>query len=208
MPTRFHLSRRALLAACAVAPLPLSRVARAADDPRLSIRAEGNPSAPVHVQEWFSLTCTHCARFDQTVFPEVKAKLIDTGKIYYVFKDFPLDQVALLAAQVARALPPERYEPFIDSLFASQDRWAFAQGVDTKAVLQQMAALAGLPADAFNAAVSDQAYREALVAERARGVTRYHIDSTPTFIFGSTVVSGEMTYEMFADHVAKASAGG
>ncbi len=195
------VTRRLFLAA----PLLLPAVARAADDPRLTLRAAGDPRAPVHVQEWFSMTCTHCARFDQTVFPEVKAKLIDTGKVYYVFKDFPLDRVALMAAMVARALPADRYEPFIDSLFASQDRWAFAPGVDSKAALMPMAELAGMSAATFEATVSDTAYQQALIAEQDAGQKRYHIDSTPTFIFGQTAHPGEMTYEMFAGLVSHVS---
>jgi protein-disulfide isomerase len=155
----------------------------------------------VHVQEWFSLTCTHCARFDLTVFPDVKAKLIDTGKVYYVYNDFPLDRVALMAAMVARALPPDRYEPFVDSLFASQDRWAFAPGVDSKAVLQQMAELAGMPAATFDATVSDTAFQSAIIANQDAAQKRYNIDSTPTFIFNHTPVKGEMTFDMFAQQV-------
>jgi protein-disulfide isomerase len=193
------LSRRLLLAS----PLLLPTAARAAaDDPRLAPRAAGNPSAPAHVQEWFSLTCTHCARFDQEVFPEVKAKLIDTGKVYYLFKDFPLDRIALMAAMVARALPPERYLPFVDSLFASQDRWAFAEGVDTKAVLQQMAALAGMSEATFTATVNDADYQKAIIAEQDTGQKRYQINSTPTFVFGSTPMPGELTYQMFADRIS------
>ena len=195
-----RVSRRLILAA----PVLLPAVARAADDPRLGLRAAGNPQAPVHVQEWFSLTCTHCARFDQTVFPDVKAKLIDTGKVYYVFKDFPLDRVALMAAMVSRALPTDRYFPFIDSLFASQDRWAFAPGVDSKAVLEQMAELAGMSASTFEQVTSDAAYEKALIAEQDQGQKRYKIDSTPTFIFGSTAHPGELSYADFAEQVSHA----
>ena len=81
----------------------------------------------------------------------MKKNLIDTGKVRYIFRDFPLDQVALTAAMVARALPPERYEPFILALFASQDRWAFARGVNSTEELAKMAALAGMPRDVFDA---------------------------------------------------------
>ena len=83
------------------------------------------------MNEFFSLTCTHCAAFARETMPQVKKDLIDTGKVRWVFHDFPLDQVALTAAMVARYLPPDRYEPFINALFASQDRWAFARGVNT-----------------------------------------------------------------------------
>ena len=213
------LSRRTLLLAGAPV-IALSgavssfapRSARAADavpataDPRMSERALGSPSAKVVVQEWFSLTCTHCARFSQIVFPEVKAKLIDTGRIRYVSRDFPLDQVALVAAMVARALPPERYQPFVDSLFASQDRWAFSQSNDPQVELGKMAALAGMSHDTFQHTVDDQSLRQAILDEQNAGQAKYKIESTPSFIFGSTLFSGEMEYDTFLKHVTDAGA--
>ena len=207
MPLPFLLTRRALLGAAIVLPVLGTRAMADSLSDALAPRTLGDPKAPVHVQEWFSLTCTHCARFDQTVLPEVKTKLIDTGRVFYTFKDFPLDAVALMASQVARSLPPDRYAPFVDALFASQDRWAFAQGVDTPAVLKQMAALAGMSGDAFVAALENEKLKAAIMAERQRGVDQYKIDSTPTFIFGAKKVAGEMTYDDFAKYVNQAASG-
>ncbi len=214
------IRRRALLgaslgaAALTAAPLAaLTRSARAqgpATD--MGQRAVGNPKARVVVHEWFSLTCTHCARFARDVFPEVKAKLIDTGRVFYVFKDFPLDQVALAAAQVARSLPPERYEPFVLALLSSQDRWAFGQNVDPQAELQKMAALAGMPKATFDAAINDQTLKRDILAEQDRGATKYKINATPTFVFGTqatpdeSTFAGEMDYDAFLKRVTAAGA--
>jgi hypothetical protein len=88
-------------------------------------RSIGKADAPVVVTEWFSMTCPHCAAFHIQAMPRIKAELIDTGKMRMVFRDFPLDQLALTAAMVARALPAERYEAFLGALLGSQDRWAF-----------------------------------------------------------------------------------
>ena len=138
-PSPAPLSRRTLLpllTAGLAAPFVLARPAHAAAPTAAqtaaweSPRTLGSADAKSVVEEWFSLTCTHCADFSQTTFPVLRKKLIDTGKVRWVFRDFPLDKVALLAAQVARALPPERYAAFILALFAEQDRWAFASGVD------------------------------------------------------------------------------
>ncbi|MGI4744912.1 MAG: thioredoxin domain-containing protein [Janthinobacterium lividum] len=181
--------------------------ARAASaDPRMAPRSLGKPDAKIVVQEWFSLTCTHCARFSQVVFPEVKAKLIDTGRIRYVFCDFPLDQVALTAVMVARALPTERYVPFVESLFASQDRWAFSQSNDPQVELAQMAALAGMSHDLFQKTIDDQGLRQAILDEQNVGQAAYKIDSTPSFVFGKTLFSGEMEYDTFAKKVTEAEA--
>ncbi|PYD62858.1 thioredoxin domain-containing protein [Gluconacetobacter entanii] len=200
------IKRRTLLASAAPALMlgagVASRARAQAADPRLAIRALGNPSAKVHVEEWFSLTCTHCARFSQEVFPEVRSKLIDTGKVYYIFCDFPLDQVALSAAMIARALPGDRYEAFVLALLASQDRWAFGKDVNPQDELRKMAALAGMSAEQFQQTLADDKLRHAIMDEEDRAQAQYKIDGTPTFRFNDKEqVSQELTYEQFAQKV-------
>jgi protein-disulfide isomerase len=202
-----HLHRRSLLLAAggaALAPVLAPARARAdATDPRLTERAIGPADAPVKVTEWFSLTCPHCARFTRDTFPEIKDKLITPGKLRYVFGDFPLDQVALTAAMIARALPPERYEPFILALLASQDRWAFRRDVNTTEELWKMAALAGLSRQAFDATIADTKLRDGILTAQDDASKQFGIDSTPTFIFDGPTQkgrrdSGELTYDKFA----------
>ena len=202
-------TRRLLLAS---ALLPLLPFSARAEDPRMGDRAVGRDDAPVTVVEYFSLTCPHCARFARDTYPRIKSELIDTGKLRYVFRDYPLDKVALTAAQVARSLPPARYEPFTFALLASQDRWAFARGVNATDELAKMAALAGLPRAAFDAAVADTALRDAILAEQQRAETAYRVDSTPTFIFSGPKAkdrreSGELSYDKFAAVVAEVAGG-
>ncbi|MFT8775298.1 MAG: thioredoxin domain-containing protein [Gluconacetobacter liquefaciens] len=204
------VTRRALIAtatpALLLGPTLSIRAARAATDPRMAVRAAGNPAAKVHVEEWFSLTCTHCARFAAEVFPQIRSNLIDTGKVYYIFRDFPLDQIALAAAMIARTLPPERYEPFVLSLLASQDRWAFARDVNPQEELQKMAALAGMPADVFQKTLADDTLRQAIMDEENRAQAEYKIEGTPTFRFNDKEQVGqEMNYEDFAKKVASLS---
>ena len=194
-------------------PKPAEQPAKAeapTGDPRLAERAIGKPDAPVTVHEWYSLTCPHCARFARDTFPRIKAELIDTGKLRYVFGDYPLDQVALMAAQVARALPPQRYEPFVGALLASQDRWAFARDVNSTEQLAKMAALAGLPRATFDATIADTELRDALLARVDEATKTYQVDSTPTFIFDgpnarAKKLSGEVSFEEFARAVAEAA---
>jgi len=203
------LLRRSLLAAAAAASLPA--IARAAanpatgPDPAFGPRTLGDPKAKVHVIEYFSLTCTHCADFANETMPDVESKLITPGKVFWTFRDFPLDRVALTAAMVARELPPDRYAPFIFALFASQDRWAFAPDVNSTAELQQMAALAGMPAATFNAAIANKALENFILAEAQEAQQKYHVDSTPTFIINGQPHAGEMPYADFAQLIAAAS---
>jgi protein-disulfide isomerase len=178
-------------------------LAAAAVDP-YSQRSIGSPQAPVKAIEFFSLTCTHCAHFANVTMPQVKPKLIDTGKLQIVYHDFPLDQVALMAAQVARSLPAEEYYPFIEALFASQDDWAFQAGEDYKKSIFKYAALAGMDQAAYDAALANEKLKKFILNERQEAETKYNVDATPTFIINGQIHPGALDYSDFAAIVEKA----
>lgn len=200
--------RRSLLALAAGLPaLALgaasARAQDAAADPRLGERSLGPANAPVTVIEYFSLTCSHCAGFHRDTWPRVKRELVEAGRMRMVFRDFPLDAVALAGAQVARSLPAERYEPFVSTLLSTQDRWAFARNADPREELFKVAALAGMARPAFDAALADQALARGILDIRLRGEREHNVNSTPTFVFGSRAVPGNMSFDRFAQLVAE-----
>lgn len=176
-------------------------------DPRLSERSVGRPDAPVTVIEYFSLTCSHCGAFHRETYPRVRKELIDAGQMRLVFRDFPLDQLALAAHCVARALPPERYDGFISALFAAQDRWAFARGVDHLAEIAKIATLAGMTREQVDAAARDETLRRGVLENRLRGEQEHRVEATPTFIFGTAGKvrqSGNVGFDRFAQLLAEA----
>jgi protein-disulfide isomerase len=194
------VTRRLLISIipAAVAPL-LGLPERAWADPDMTKaeRSIGKPDAKVSVHEYFSLTCTHCAAFAQTTLPQVKTKLIDPGSVRWVFHDYPLDQVALTAAMVARYLPVDRYEPFVDALFATQDRWAFARGSNPTEQLWKTAGLAGMSRQVFDKAVADTELRTWILKQQQADQDKWKIDSTPSFVIDGQKYAGEMDYEAF-----------
>ncbi len=168
-----------------------------AEDQRKTVRSLGDPSAKVTVAEFFSLTCTHCAAFSRDTMPDVEKNLIQSGKVRFVFHDFPLDQVALTAAMVARYLPPDRYYPFITALFANQDRWAFARGINTTDELWKMAALAGMSRATFDTAIADTDLRSWILQQQQMDQDRWKINSTPSFVINGQKYAGDMGYDAF-----------
>jgi protein-disulfide isomerase len=160
-------------------------------------RGLGDLSAKVVVTEYFSLTCTHCAAFAKETMPQIEKDLIKPGKVRFVFHDFPLDQVALTAAMVARYLPPNQYYPFVSALLASQDRWAFARGVNTTEEIWKLAALAGMSRDTFNDALADEELRNWILHQQEVDQTTFKIDSTPSFVIDGKKYAGEMNYDAF-----------
>ncbi len=198
----------ALLAAPALAQGPAPGPAAAAD-PRMAERAIGKAEAPVRVLEFFSLTCSHCAAFHKEVLPRVKTELVATGQARLVWRDFPLDRLALAAAAVARSLPVERYEGFIGALLGNQDRWAFTRG-DPKDELGKMAALAGMNRATYDQVFADEGLQRAIMEGRARAEQEFQVQATPAFNFGrgsgaGRNQSGNMSFETFAGLVQEAA---
>ena len=198
------ITRRSLLSVATVIPLAPT-FAHAAEPASQGERAIGSPTAKVTVMEFFSLTCTHCAHFANTTFPKVKAELIDTGKIRYVFRDFPLDQVALTAAMVARTLPAERYEPFVNALLANQDRWAFNRQANPTEEMWKIAALAGMSRATFDAAIANTELKNWILTQQQADQTKYKISATPSFAINGKTTSGAMSFEDFAKFVSEAT---
>ena len=170
-------------------------------------RSIGSASAPVTIMEFFSLTCTHCAEFATVTMPQVKPNLVDTGKLRIIYHDFPLDQVALKAAQVARYLPANEYYPFVEALFASQNDWAFQQGEDYHASIFKYAALAGMDQATYEKAWNDTALAQWILSGQKEAEETFHIDATPSFVLNGKTYPGAMDYDDFAALVTKAAGG-
>ena len=202
------LSALTARAAPAVPPAPRGRgIVTAqvpADDPRMGERGIGPEDAPMKVLEYFSITCSHCGDFHRNTFPRVKTELVETGRIRLVWRDFPLDQIALRVHAVARTFPAAGYEPFISALFASQDRWAFARGVDHKVEVGRIAALAGMPPATFEAAWADDALARAILEVAQAGEREHNVRATPTFVFGTRTVGGNIPFDRFAQEASRA----
>ena len=199
------LPRRTLLALAPglLAGTALAQTATPTPDPRLADRAIGKAEAPVRVIEFFSLTCSHCATFHKETLPQVKTDLVATGRVRMVWRDFPLDRLALVAAAVSRSLPAERYEGFIGALLSNQDRWAFTRG-DPKEELAKMAMLAGMNRAKFDEVYADEALQRAILEGRARAEQEFQVQSTPCFVFNGRTQPGNMSFETFARHVQEA----
>lgn len=161
----------------------------------MSERVLGKADAPVTIIEFASLTCPHCKDFDLNTLPKLKAAYIDTGKVKLVYRDFPLDGRALLAAMVARCAPKDRYFAFLDALFRGQDTWARAQ--DTTQALGQVARVGGMSQADFDACIKNQDLFEAIKKDAVEAQSQYKIESTPTFIINGKKMDGAHSFESF-----------
>ena len=158
-------------------------------------RVLGKADAPITIFEFFSLTCPHCADFEEHSYPKLKAEWVDTGKAKIVYRDYPLDQNALKAAMVARCAPPDRYAAFVEVLFKQQLVWGVQK--DPTDALKKIAALGGIGADQFDKCINDQDLSKQIVAEEYEAQQKYGVDSTPTFFINGKKTVGALPYDDF-----------
>jgi protein-disulfide isomerase len=158
-------------------------------------RILGNPEAPITIVEYASLTCPHCAHFENDVLPELKKKWIDSGKVKLVLRDFPLDEPALRAAMIARCAPPDRFYAYVDTFFAAQDKWVMAR--DYHEALARLVKLGGMGKEQFDNCLKNSALENKIVEGRLVASKELDVNSTPTFFINGTKFSGAPTVEEF-----------
>lgn len=190
-----HFGDRGLIVESAVAAPAGAKVTGQALQVRPTDRVMGSESAKVTVIEYASLTCPHCAHFHETTLPKLKQAYVDTGKVRFVFRDFPLDELAVKAHLLADCAPGDRYFPMLSAFFQGQQSWA--RSADPMSALSKIAKLGGMGDDQIKACLADKAREDAVLGERLEGANEFKIDSTPTFIVNGTRYNGALTIEDF-----------
>ena len=149
----------------------------------------GNAQAPITVVEYASMTCGHCANFHNKVFPALKEKYVDTGKVRFIMREFPLDNLAAAASMLSRCAGEGKTFPLISVLFAKQDEWAFVKG-DPRPELLKFAKQAGFTQESFENCLKDQKLLDDITAVRTRGSETFGVSSTPTFFVNGKKLNG------------------
>jgi protein-disulfide isomerase len=141
------------------------------------------------------MTCPHCAHFYEEVFPRLKEKYIDTGKVRFIFREFPLDGLALAASMLARCAGNDRFYPMVDGLFETQETWA-VPGADGKDKLKLIAKQAGFSEESFETCLADKELFDKIVAIRKKAHENYGVDATPAFFVNGKRLDG-VAFEVF-----------
>jgi protein-disulfide isomerase len=159
--------------------------------------ALGSKDAPVTIIEYASMTCPHCASFTKDVFPKIKSDYIDSGKVRFVFREFPLDQVALAGSALARCVAKDdapKYFAVIDMLFKQQNDLA----TDALATINRIGKQAGFSEQMIKDCVQgDPAIQKGILDVREHAYSKLKVNSTPFFFVNGTPVKGETSFEAF-----------
>jgi len=201
-------SAAVMLASTVLTALPFSFASAAAPDQvpmdslmkpqALPDMVMGDAKAPVTIVEYASMTCPHCAHFQETTFPELKKRYIDTGKVRYIFREFPLDNLAAAAFMLARCageLDSSKYYAMIDTMFAQQSTWAVEKPIPP---LMTIAKQAGFTEKSFDACLANQKLLSGIENVRQNAIKDFQVDSTPTFFINGKRAVGALTIDEIA----------
>ena len=155
----------------------------------------GNKDAKIVVIEYASMTCAHCANFHKKVYPKIKENYIDTNKIKFIFRDFPLDKQALFASVLAKCAPKEKYFDFVKLILNTQKKWISNDDAFVNK-LKNIGKLAGLNENKINACFKDEHLVDNIIESRSIAEKKYNITSTPSLIINEKKYSA-MNYENF-----------
>jgi len=158
----------------------------------LGDREYGNRNAPVTIIEYVSLTCPYCRQYHANVFPKVKRQYIDTGKVRYIIREFPIGRTAGNAAIVTRCVPKSKYLPLVESFLSRQREWV-SQEVRPNAIYS-VAKSSGMSRAEFDKCLSNQSIIDGLTVVKERG-RKYGVIGTPSFFINGQKLQGTVTFD-------------
>ncbi len=201
---RFFDRRLFMTLAVSLALVACNKTTASATDSDMSM---GSPTAKVTVIEYASASCPHCARWNNDVFPQFKAKYIDTGKVHYVFREFltPPIEVASAGFLLARCAGKDKYFPVLDAIYHNQAQ--MYESGDIRGGLLRIAQSVGMNEKQFNDCITSDEALKALYDRVEKAQKEAKITGTPTFFFnGERYDKGEMSMADLDAAYAKAAA--
>ena len=161
----------------------------------------GAEDAAITIIEYASYSCSHCAKFAESVYPRLKEKYIDTGKVKFILRDYPLDEPSLRASQLSRCAAKEDYESLSKVLFSTRADWAYHKNFPEK--LENIAKILGISGEEFHECMSNKQLEEAIMTNRLDVSKAFNISSTPTLIINGKKFQGKTIFSEISEYVDK-----
>ena len=159
----------------------------------------GDQNAPITMVEYASLSCPHCSAFSREAFDKLKSDYISSGKMKFIYRDFPLNHQAFVPAMFALCQAKnspsnksEKYYATVKALFRTQDSWAFDQKYIDK--LRSIAQLDGMSAEKFDECINDKNLQQQILKQRMEAAEVRQLKSTPSFFINGEELDGYVDY--------------
>ena len=163
----------------------------------------GDIDAPITIIEYASMSCSHCADFHNDTLEDLKSEYIDTGKVKFVFRDFPFNYPALAGSMMLRCIPSEVKYDYMNALYKLQKSWVFRDQGKTRTELYKIMQSGGMQQDEFDSCLSDINLENDLLEDVMNAQREFNIRSTPTFIVNGILYSGNKNIKEFRQIIDK-----
>jgi len=157
----------------------------------------GNNNAPITIIEYASMSCSHCGNFHNNTLPDLKKEYIDTGKVKYVFRDFPYNYPALLGSMVMRCIPSEVRYDYMNALYKLQNMWVVRENAKTRQELYKIMQTGGMTKEKFDNCLSDVDLENKILQEVMAAQSEFNIRSTPSFLINGDLLEGDKSIKVF-----------
>ena len=185
----------------------VSRVSNAEDSSVLNITENdfviGNIDAPITIIEYASMSCSHCASFHNDTLPELKKEYIDTGKVKFVFRDFPYNFPALLGSMMMRCTPNEVRYDYMNALYKLQNQWVLEENAKTTQELYKIMQSGGMKKEDFEACINNTDLENKIIQEIIDAQEEFQIKNTPSFLVNGNLVAGNKSIKEFRQIIDK-----
>ena len=157
----------------------------------------GNDNAPITIIEYASMSCSHCANFHNNTLPDLKKEYIDTGKVKYVFRDFPYNYPALLGSMVMRCIPSKVRYDYMNALYKLQNMWVVRENAITRQELYKIMQSGGMSKENFDACLNNVDLENQILEEVIAAQSEFNIRSTPSFLINGDLLEGDKSIKVF-----------
>ena len=185
----------------------VSRVSNAEDSSVLNITENdfviGNIDAPITIIEYASMSCSHCASFHNDTLPDLKKEYIDTGKVKFVFRDFPYNFPALLGSMMMRCTPNEVRYDYMNALYKLQNQWVLEENDKTTQELYKIMQSGGMKKEDFEACINNTDLENKIIQEIIDAQEEFQIKNTPSFLVNGNLVAGNKSIKEFRQIIDK-----
>ena len=163
----------------------------------------GEPEAPVTIIEYASMSCSHCADFHNETLDDLKSEYIDTGKVKFVFRDFPFNYPALAGSMILSCVPEDVRYDYMNALYKLQKNWVMRDHSKTRSELYKIMQSGGMQQDEFDACLSDINLENDILEGVMNAQREFNINRTPSFIVNGIVYSGNKNIKEFRQIIDK-----
>ena len=163
----------------------------------------GSPDAPVTIIEYASMSCSHCADFHNNTLDDLKSEYIDTGKVRFVFRDFPFNYPALAGSMIVGCVPKDAKYQYMNALYKLQNNWIRREHSDTRKELYKIMQSGGMKQEEFDLCLSNIDLENDILEGVMSAQREFNIRSTPSFIINGVLYSGNKNIKEFRQIIDK-----